>query len=579
MDPNTPRSLKRASEGPYRLRKRIKAVQYADNPASKEFNKKRMPGVRQQRRQIIWEHDETCQLLAHLQWSFNNGVDFWTTAFPKFQDTVQQAFTNDQAKKQLQHISSQHGQMEGDDDYANLLESGLDSLNLPEDISRNVDQFVNRIPDISAGQSADDTRAKCCLKRLLVTFLVSSKKLKYILPNEEGAKTTGLVVQGSSVDPDQLTAEQQPSQALSPLGSTNQLVGNSSAKRGEASVERGFVDSLPPDRREMVEIETRLIASLIENERLKREVAQHYQPNARVLLTLQQYMENSHLRVRRSRTFNANSPGMSSKEISRTYTCLYRQMQDTCAHVCRYNPEAPDEQASRSDLVESWALNTFKRNLKDCISQVRESKISKDRLLLGLVGTAVIEMIFEPAFPAFIQVPNPVAEAYRELILDISGPNELHEAASNVLPHLLKHHKPEIIKRKVDELNRILHKHLELFSVSPDGENGDREEAPRQNDFKIDLTSTTTRLKFSYYEPDEAFDDTRMERCMFSDRENNTIKACLFPPLLYAPAREESQTSKDYALEHNTNYSMYFSRIFEGSHLDLDLAAKAIVLT
>ncbi|CCT74149.1 uncharacterized protein FFUJ_09417 [Fusarium fujikuroi IMI 58289] len=495
MDPNTPRSPKRASEGPYRLRKRIKAVQYADNPARKESNKKRVPGVRQQRQQIIWEHDETCQLLAHLQWSFNNGVDFWTTAFPKFQDTVQQAFTNDQAKKQLQHISSQHGQMEGDDDYPNLLESGLDSLNLPEDISRNVDQFLNRIPDISA----DDTRAKCCLKRLLVTFLVSPKKLKDILPNEEGAKTTGLVDQGSSVDPDQLKAEQQPSQASSPLGSTNQLVGNSSAKRGEASVERGFVDYLPPNRREMVEIETRLIASLIETERLKREVAQYYQPNARVLLTLQQYMESSHLRVRRNRIFNANSP-------------------------------APDEQASRSDLVESWALNIFKRNLKDCISQVRESKISKDNLLLGLVGSAVIEMIFEPAFPAFIQAPNPVAEAYRELILDISGPNELHEADSNVLPQLLKQHQPEIIKRKVYELDH--------------GENGNKEEAPRQNDvfslfliwalqFKIDLISTTTRLKFFYYKTDEVFDDTRMER-----------------------SGEESQTSKDYVLEHNTNYSI-----------------------
>ncbi|SCO55792.1 uncharacterized protein FFMR_12948 [Fusarium fujikuroi] len=342
MDPNTPRSPKRASEGPYRLRKRIKAVQYADNPARKESNKKRVPG-----------------LLAHFQWSFNNGVDFWTPAFPKFQDTVQQAFTNDQAKKQLQHISSQHGQMEGDDDYPNLLESGLDSLNLPEDISRNVDQFLNRIPD------------------------------------------------------------------------------------------------------------------------------SRYE--------LEENLKNVHMSV--------------------------RQMRDTCAQVCRHNSEAPDEQASRSDLVESWALNIFKRNLKDCISQVRESKISKDNLLLGLVGSAVIEMIFEPAFPAFIQAPKPVAEAYRELILDIYG------------------------------------------------ENGNKEEAPRQNDvfslfliwalqFKIDLISTTTRLKFFYYETDEVFDDTRMERCMFSDRENNTIKACLFPLLLYAPAGEESQTSKDYVLEHNTNYSI-----------------------
>ncbi|KAG5799576.1 hypothetical protein H9Q69_001414 [Fusarium xylarioides] len=559
MDPNTPRSPKRAKESPYKLRKRTKTVQYADNPPRKGSDKKRVPGGRQQRQQRMWEHDETCQLLAHFQWSFSNGVDFWTTAFPKFQDTVQRAFTNDQAKKQLQHLSSQHGQMEGDDGYANLLESGLDSLNLPEEIARNVDQFLNRIPDISAGQSAD----------------------------EEGAAITGLVDQGSSVDPGQLTATQQSSQASSPLGSTNKLVENSSPKRGEASAEKDFVNSLPPTRREIVEIETRLIASLIENERLKKELAEHYQPDARVLHTLQQFLDGTHLRARRSRTFNANDPGMSSKEISRAYASLFYDMQNACAQACRHDSEAPDKQASRSDLVESWALHAFKRDLKDCISQVRESKLFKDKLLLGLVGSAVIEMIFEPAFPAFIQAPNPVAEAYRELILDISGPAELHEADSNVLPKLIRKHEPEIIKRKVDELDRILHKHLDFFFVSLNGETEDQEEASRQDavftffltsalEFKIELTSKTTRLKFFYYAPDEAFDDTRMERCMFSDREKTTIKACLFPLLLFAP---ETPTTKENVLEHNTKYSTYFKRIFEGSHLDLDLAAKAIVLT
>ncbi|KAF5622146.1 uncharacterized protein FTJAE_11007 [Fusarium tjaetaba] len=542
MDPNTPRSPKRTNESSYNLRKRTKTVQYADNPPRKGSDKKRVPGRRQQRQQRMWEHDETCQLLAHFQWSFSNGVDFWTTAFPKFQDTVQRAFTNDQAKKQLQHLSSQHGQMEGDDDYANLLESGLDSLNLPDEIARNVDQFLNRIPDISAGQSADDAR------------LDSPEKLKAILPDEEGAATAALVDQVSSVDPGQITAAQQSSQASSPLGSINQLVENSSPKRGEASVEKGFADSLPPTRREIVEIETRLIASLIENGRLKKELKQHYKPDARVLHTLQQFLESTHVRAGRSRTFNANDP---------------------------------DKQASCSDLVESWALVTFKRNLEDCISQVRESKLSKDKLLLGLVGSAVIEMVFEPAFPAFIQAPNPVAEAYRELILNISGPTELHEEDSNVLTNLIRKHEPEIIKRKVDELDLILHKHLDLFFVSPNGEAEDQEEASRQGDvftlfltmaleFKIELTSNTTRLKFFYYAPDEAFDDTRMERCMFADREKNIIKACLFPLLLFAP---ETPTLKENVLDYNTKYSTYFTRIFEGSHLDLQLAAKAIVLT
>ncbi|KAF5589874.1 hypothetical protein FPANT_6207 [Fusarium pseudoanthophilum] len=575
MDPNTPRSPKRTNESSYNLRKRTKTVQYADNPPRKESDKKRVPGRRQQRQQRMWEHDETCQLLAHFQWSFSNGGDFWTTAFPKFQDTVQRAFTNDQAKKQLQHLSSQHGQMEGDDDYANLLESGLDSLNLPDEIARNVDQFLNRIPDISVGQSADDAR------------LDSPEKLKAILPDEEGAATAGLVDQGSSVDPGQTTAAQQSSQASSPLGSINQLVENSSPKSGEASVEKGFADSLPPTRREIVEVETQLIASLIENGRLKRELEEHYKPDARVLHTLQRFLDGSHMRARRRRTFDANDPGMSSKEISGAYASLFYNMQNACSQACRHDSEAPDKQASCSDLVESWALVTFKRNLKDCISQVRESKLSKDKLLLGLVGSAVIEMVFEPAFPAFIQAPNPVAEAYRELILDISGPTELHEADSNVLTNLIREHEPEIIKRKVDELDLILHKHLDFFFLSPNGETGDQEEASRQDDvftlfltmaleFKIELTANTTRLKFFYYAPDEAFDDTRMERCMFADREKNTIKACLFPLLLFAP---ETPTLKETVLDYNTKYSTYFTRIFEGSHLDLKLAAKAIVLT
>ncbi|KAF5675424.1 hypothetical protein FCIRC_7408 [Fusarium circinatum] len=590
MDPNAPRCPKRASEGPYNLRKRTKTVQYADNPPRKKSEEKRVPGGRQQRQQRIWEHDETCQLLAHFQWSFSNGVDFWTTAFPKFQDTVQRSFTNEQAKKQLQHISSQHGQMEGEDDYANLFESGLDSLNLPEDISRNVDQFLNRIPDSSAGQSEDDRRAKCCLKRLLVTFLVSSEKLKAILPNEEGAKNTGLVDQGSSVDAGQLMAEQQPSQASSPLGLTNQLVGNQSPKRGEASVERDFVNPLPPDRREILEIETQLIASLIENERLKRELTEHYQPEAHVLQTLEEYWGNSHQRLRRTRNSHANNQGLSSKEISNMYLGLFWFMQNACSVACRDNSEAPEEQDSHSDLVESWALNTFRRDFKDCISQVRESKILKEKLLVGLVGSALIEMIFEPAFPAFLQAPNPVAEAYREQILHISSPNELHEADRNVLPQVICEHKPKIIKRKVDELERIICKHLDFFWVPPNGRTEDGGEVSRPDvdfrsfleqalDFKLELTLTTTRLKYFYYEPDETFDDTRMERCMFSDRENNTIKACLFPLLLHAPVREETHTSKDNVLEYNTKYSTYFRRIFEGSHLDLELASKAVVLT
>jgi hypothetical protein len=148
----------------------------------------------------------------------------------------------------------------------------------------------------------------------------------------------------------------------------------------------------------------------------------------------------------------------------------------------------------------------------------------------------------------------------------------------------------EIIQRKVKELERILYKHLEFFWASPSSENNNLEQVPRKKanfsfflasalELKLDLISTTTRLKFFYYESNEPFDGEHMERCPFSDREKNTIKGCLFPLLLFPPAREETATSSDYVLEHNTKYSMYFTRLSEGNHLDLEVAAKAIVLT
>lgn len=71
--------------------------------------------------------------------------------------------------------------MEGDNDYENLLEFGLESLNLPEETSRDVDQFFNRIPDINAGRSeVGGALAKWCTKRLLVSFMVSPEKLKVV---------------------------------------------------------------------------------------------------------------------------------------------------------------------------------------------------------------------------------------------------------------------------------------------------------------------------------------------------------------------------------------------------------------
>ncbi|KAJ4040140.1 hypothetical protein NW761_010628 [Fusarium oxysporum] len=593
MDPNTQRSPKRASAGPYKLRKRIKTIQYADNSPRRGPKKKLAPGGRQQKQQRIWEHQETCQLLAHFQWSFSNGVDFLSVAFPKFQNTAQPTFTDDQAEKQLKHLSTRHGQMEGDNDYENLLEFGLELLNLPEETSRDVDQFFNRIPDINAGRSeVGGALAKWCTKRLLVSFMVSPEKLKAILPDEEKDQSVGQADEDSSAEPTQPTEVQPPSHRSSRLSSADQNADSPSPKRAETTVEQRSADYPSPDGREIWEIETLLLASEIEKERIKRELdaVVKYKPDARVQHILEQKLDYTVRRVYSSRFFNVEIPGMNGEKISRLYMMLFRNIQNACFDVCRNHPEAPEEQTMHSDLAESWALMAFGQGLKDCIPRLKDSRNFKAELLLGLLASAVIEMVFEPAFPAFIHPPNPIAEAYRQIIMDVAGVNELHRADCIVLPQVTDNSRAEIIQRKVKELERILYKHLDSFWAFPDNDNDNLEEVLRKKinfgsflapalELKLDLITTATRLKFFYYESDEPFDEEYMERCPFSDRERNTIKGCLFPLLLWPRAREETATSSEYVLEHNTKYSMYFTRLTEGSHRDLEVVTKAIVLT
>ncbi|KAF5705912.1 hypothetical protein FMUND_11888 [Fusarium mundagurra] len=551
MDPNTPRSPKRASAGPYKLRKRTKTIQYADTQSRKKF----APGRKQQKEQKIWEHEETCQLLAHFQWSFSNGVDFWSVSFPKFQDAVQPTkFTDDQAEKQLKHLSSRHGQMEGDNDYENLLEFGLDSLNLPEDISKNVDQFFNSIHDINADRSqAGGVPAKWCLKRLLVSFMVSPEKLKAILPDKEKDQTASQADEDSSAEPSQPTEMQKPPRSSSYLSQADQNADSPSPKRAETAVEQRSTDYPSSDGREIWEIDTMLLASEIENERLKREldaVVKH-KPDARVQHYLERSLDFAQVRANRSRLFNVDVPGMTGKKISRMYMMVFRDIQNTCFEVCKEHPEAPEEQTMHSDLVESWALKAFGQESKDCIPRLKDSHNFKVELLQGLLASAVIEMVFEPAFPAFLHPPNPIAEAYRRIIMDIDGINGLHQADCIVLPQVTANRRAGIIRRKVKELKRILYKHLDFFWAFPGIENDKLEQVLSERikfgsflevalGFKLDLITTATRLKFFYYESDEPFDEEYMERCPFSDRERNTIKGCLFP-LSYGPRLESKR--------------------------------------
>ncbi|KAF9770339.1 hypothetical protein IL306_012150 [Fusarium sp. DS 682] len=445
-----------------------------------------------------------------------------------------------------------------------------------------------------AAKAVEETaRQKWCLKRLLVTFNVAPEKLEAVstIRPEKGA--IGSQADEESVaGPSQAIEVQESSRASSRLRSADQNADSPAPQSAETSVERAFANVPSPDRSEILEMEARLFASENENVRMREEVKAfaRYTPNARLTHTLRKHLENASLMHHHTRTFNVNHPVMYPKEISNRYSSLSEFIRYGCFTACADDPAVPDELISHSELVESWANQSFGQDFKNCISQVRQHKFQKRELLMGLVASAFIEMVFEPAFPAFLQASNPLAEEYRQVILNLAGAAELHKADINVLIQLINPRTSEIVERRAEELQRILHKHLDFFWSSPNGEDGNPEKTPTPRrpfentisqavEFKLDLMMTTTRLKFFYYKPDEPFDDERMERCPFSDREKNTIKACLFPALLFAPAREPTADSDDYVLEHNIQFSMYFTRILGGDLPDLKLAAKAIVLT
>ncbi|KAF4449572.1 hypothetical protein F53441_7138 [Fusarium austroafricanum] len=270
----------------------------------------------------------------------------------------------------------------------------------------------------------------------------------------------------------------------------------------------------------------------------------------------------------RNKKFDVNNPGMGVHEISLTYQVVFGFIRDSCSHNCRNKPDAPDPSLC-SDLARSWACKNwgYDFDMKDCASQIENNELYKADLLTAVVSSAVIQRVFEPAFPDFLYTASPLANSYRQIIVNMFGLEELHRADYNTLCQITEKQRPEIIDRKVKELDDLLLQHLEFLwappTHGPEGDDSMLAEPPRTNfsfkfclkkalKFKLDLAITTTRLKFSYYRPNEPFDESRMERTIGSDYKQDRIKFCLFPTLLFPPDRELTTTSNDYVLEFNT---------------------------
>ncbi|KAM0247834.1 hypothetical protein ACHAP5_003844 [Fusarium lateritium] len=526
----------------------------------------------------IWTPTETNFLLAYLQWSVDIQVDFDSVAVPRFINATNSGLKDRQVVRRLNYVweCNAHSRVA----WKEFLKIGLGALRLSDDTLEQVGRIRGSIlgldtePCSAAGalQGASEMQTQ---EEDAITIRSTAEHVQQI----EVADNKGQSDEQSTSAYD-LTCEQ----SAQPQGDQKQAP----------------ADIPTSNKRKILDLESQLFVSQNETAYFKRRLKElpTCSPEAAALDTLKGYFGTNTRFSSREKTFDVNNPGMPQSSIADAHAALFEQIQSTCSNIVESDDGMPDSGADFPQLAQLWARQTFKKDIKKSLQDDFGKVYHKEELLVGLMAAALIERVFEPTFPSILQNSWLTSNPYREVILQSHGPDALHLADSVALPLLISNQKSGIIDRKVEELHKVLSKSLQPFWDSRgchssrgimDGNDIDRVEMPAQGpdlrqflhsavELKYKLTSSTTRLKFLYFQPQDPFDEKRMVRCKGSNPDGWRIIACLFPVLLYPPPRPANMTSNEYLLEYNVDFNMYFTEL-TGNPLGLDVAAKAIVLT
>ncbi|KAM0258873.1 hypothetical protein ACHAPA_010999 [Fusarium lateritium] len=515
-----------------------------------------------------WTLRETCFLLAYLQWSVDTQVDFGRVAIPRLINATDSKLKDAQIMNKLYYVWKHNGNSEFV--FHEFKKIGIHALMLSNETLEQIEQIRASIPGLDA-EPCSATGTLQSREEDAITIRPTAEHVQQIEVADDKGKSDE-----QSTNAYDLTCEQ--------------------SAQPEGDQKQAPADIPASNKRNISELESQLFVSQNETAYFKRQLKElpTCSPDAVVLHTLRGYVETNTRLSSREKTFDVNNPGMPQSSIANEYAALFEQIQSTCSNIVESDDGMPDSDADLPQLAQLWARQTFKRDLKRSLQAYY-----KEDLLVGLIAAALIERVFEPTFPSILQTSSLTSNPYRKVILKTQGADALHIADFVALPMLISDQKSGIIDRKVEELHEVLSKSLQPFWDSQgrhrtqcimDGNDVDRVKMPAQGpdlrqflysaiELKWKLTSSTTRLRFLYFQPQDLFDEKRMVRCKGSDPNGWRIIACFFPVLLYPPPRPANTTSNEYLLEHNVDFNMYFTELLTGNPLGLDVAAKAIVLT
>ncbi|KAG8673135.1 hypothetical protein FPOAC1_006439 [Fusarium poae] len=294
------------------------------------------------------------------------------------------------------------------------------------------------------------------------------------------------------------------------------------------------------------------------------------------------------------RGFNPEGSSMSADEISQSFQALFQRIRDTCWDVARDSNIEFQSDVEDSEVINSWSRKTFKSELGVWLQTQIGGSMTTENLLMGVVGAAIIELAFQPAFPKILRRKPRIVNKYREIILCWGGSTSLRNADFLMFSQLIEDEKGEIIDKGTKEIADRIVKGLQQQQrlQQPGGTQKDDQlmyKPVEASDFmsvlekaltlKLDLTASMSRLKFIYFTPEEHFDDLYMTRCRGSDHGTFKIKACIFPALFLEPRRDEADDSGDYVLQHSADYNTYFTELVGEILSPSALVAKAMVLT
>ncbi|QPC71382.1 hypothetical protein HYE68_002134 [Fusarium pseudograminearum] len=541
--------------------------------------------------------DEYYRILAYVKWGVDNNLDFKHDACPMIKSA--QFSTYQQLRNKLYREWRKTYANRGGGKFSRLYENGLESLDLNEDELAKIEAFYKDIPSPDALKCIKDSHDENDSDRRTTDFglpitesntasTVGGLDLQpFLLTIPLSTQDIAVQVAGSAQPngttiPPNIVTLQRPSVTQIPCKSAMNI------KTSESELENEITSCKARE----LELETEIIRLKAREFDLENEIARlknEYEGlrstcsnpvDAEVRHILQKQAKLDHRFAQREKKFDPDDPSMSKDHISDRFHVLFHRIQDTCSNV-----------------VNSWSHKAFRSELNKWRGTPAGGSMTAENLTVGLVGAAVIDLVFQPAFPDILSTRSVTANLYREFILRWGGAESLQRADFHMFGSLMENRKKTIIDagaaeiadriaKQLQQFQEPQHQHAEGWKPNDNGatiiykdvkSSSFMDMLRRALNLKAEMTESASRLRFMYFMPGQHFEGIYMKRCSGSDDSISRIKACLFPALFLAT---ETVSSNEQVLQSNAEYNTYFTELLVGYiPFPSALVAKAMVLT